>query len=314
MNDVTDAELAKIIEQRNSPQWVSVHVVEEGMRRFIFGRPMRRRIVDTLRTLAEGGITVHTQAVVVPGKNDGDYLRETIETLEGIHPNITSLAVVPVGLTRHRTGLSSIRSFRDEEMGAVIDVVEPFRERFLGSRGSRFVFASDEWYVGAERDVPADDAYEGFPQLDNGVGSIRQFVEDMQSDLDGTELPTDAGMIRIGTGSLGARVFQRYVFPLLEAHGMRVLPQLVTVTNAFFGDGVTCSGLLVGADIVAAARAAGEPMTTFIPPNCLNYADVTIDEMSVEAMTEAIGAPVVAPAESLVQALCDHAASGTARA
>jgi hypothetical protein len=95
---------------------------------------------------------------------------------------------------------------------------------------------------------------------------------------------------------------------------MRVLPQLVTVTNAFFGDGVTCSGLLVGADIVAAARAAGEPMTTFIPPNCLNYADVTIDEMSVEAMTEAIGAPVVAPAESLVQALCDHAASGTARA
>ncbi|HEU4365485.1 MAG TPA: DUF512 domain-containing protein [Candidatus Krumholzibacteria bacterium] len=313
MNDVTDGELARIIEQHNSPQWVSVHVVEEGMRRFIFGRPMRRRITETLRTLAEGGITVHTQAVIVPGKNDGDYLRETMTTLEAIHPNIASLAVVPVGLTKHRAGLSSIRSFRDDEMGAVIDLVEPYRERFLAARGSRFVFASDEWYVGAARDVPAPNAYEGFPQLDNGVGSIRHFLAEIEADLAGCDLPADAGMIRIATGSLATRVFERYVFPLLRERGMRVLPELVTVTNDFFGEGVTCSGLLVGADIVRAVLAAGAPKTTFVPPNCLNYEDVTIDEMSPDDMARAIGAAVVAPAESLVQALCDHAASGSAR-
>lgn len=312
MNDVTDDELARMIEQRNSPQWVSVHVVEEGMRRFIFGRPMRRRITDTLRTLAAGGITMHTQAVIVPGKNDGDYLRETIETLEAIHPNVASLAVVPVGLTKHRAGLSSIRSFRDDEMGAVIDLVEPYRERFLASRGSRFVFASDEWYVGSGRDAPAMDAYEGFPQLDNGVGSIRHFLAEIEADLDGCELPVDAGMIRIATGSLAVRVFERYVFPLLRAHGMRVVPELVLVPNEFFGQGVTCSGLLVGADIVRAARAAGAAKTVFIPPNCLNYEDVTIDEMSVDDIAREIGCAVVAPAESFVQALCDHAASGTA--
>lgn len=313
MNDVSDDELARIVEQHNSPQWVSVHVIEEGMRRFIFGRPMRRRITDTLRTLAEGGITVHTQAVIVPGKNDGDYLRETIETLEAIHPNIASLAVVPVGLTKHRAGLSSIRSFRDDEMGDVIDLVEPYRERFLPARGSRFVFASDEWYVGAARDVPAPEAYEAFPQLDNGVGSIRHFLSEIEADLDGCELPADAGMIRIVTGSLGARVFERYVFPLLRAHGMRVIPGLVPVGNEFFGEGVTCSGLLVGEDIVRAVRAAGDPRTTFIPPNCLNYDDVTIDEMSREDLTRELGATVVAPAESFIQALCDHAASGSAR-
>jgi putative radical SAM enzyme (TIGR03279 family) len=313
MNDVTDEELAKIIEQRNSPQWVSVHVIEEGMRRFIFGRPMRRRITETIRTLAEGGITVHTQAVIVPGKNDGDYLRETIETLEGIHPNVATLAVVPVGLTRHREGLASIRSFRDDEMDAVIDLVEPYRARFLASRASRFVFASDEWYVGAGREVPESGAYEGFPQLDNGVGPIRHFLDEIEADAEDHVLPADAGMIRIATGSLGARVFERSVFPLLGARGMRTVPALTLVTNEFFGAGVTCSGLLVGADIVSAVRAAGSPGVLFIPPNCLNYAGVTIDEMSIDDMARELGVPVVAPEDSFVRALCDHAASGSAR-
>src|SRR5512134_773569 len=179
MNDISDEELAKIIEQRNSPQWVSVHVVEEGMRRFIFGRPMKRDIVATLRTLAQGGITVHTQAVIVPGKNDGAYLDQTIETLEAIGPRVVSLAVVPVGLTRHRAGLSVIRSFRDDEMGTVIDQVSGWQQRFLSARQSRFVYASDEWYVGAGRDVPDFDAYEGFPQFDNGVGTIRYFLDEV---------------------------------------------------------------------------------------------------------------------------------------
>lgn len=313
MNDITDAELAKIIEQKNSPQWVSVHVIEGGMRRFIFGRPMKRDIVATLRTLAGGGITVNCQAVIVPGKNDGDYLRETIETLESLHPNIATLAVVPVGLTKHRSGLSIIRSFRDDEMAPVIDMVEGYQARYLESRGSRFVFASDEWYVGAAREPLAFDAYEGFPQLDNGVGSIRHFLSEMEEDLGMFELPRDLGGIRIATGSLGARVFERHVFPLLRAHGARGMPEVVTVRNDFFGASVTCSGLLVGADIVAALRAAGgEPRPTFIPPNCLNYDQVTIDAMTVDDLSRELGAPIVAPGDSFVEALCEHAASGAA--
>jgi len=310
MNDMTDAEIAKIIEQKNSPQWVSVHVIEGGMRRFIFGRPMKRDIVATLRTLAEGDIKVHCQAVIVPGKNDGDYLRQTIETLEAIHPNILSLAVVPVGLTKHRSGLSIIRSYRDEEMGDVIDLVDSYRERYLASRGSRFVFASDEWYVGAMRDVPPYEDYEGFPRLDNGVGSIRHLLAEIEADLDAYDLPSDLSGIRIATGSLGARVFERYVFPLLRAHGVREVPDIVSVRNDFFGASVTCSGLLVGADIIASVRAAGGDRVTFIPPNCLNYDQVTIDAMSVDDLSREVGAPVVAPGDSFIEALCDHAASG----
>ena len=314
MNDVTDGEIQKIIEQRNSPQWVSVHVIDDAMRRFIFGRPMKRDIVQTLRTLADGGITVHTQAVIVPGRNDGDYLRETIETLEGIGPHISTLAVVPVGLTRHRQGLATIRSFRDDEMAPIIDLVESYQDRFLQSRQSRFVFASDEWYVGAGRVAPGYSTYEDFPQLDNGVGSIRNFLAEIEADLESIELPPDLSAIRIATGSLGARVFERYVIPLLVSRGVRAMPDLVVVPNEYFGSGVTCSGLLVGKDIVdAVSRLSGPPKTTFIPPNCLNYDGVTIDEMSEADIAAALGAPVVAPVDSFVEALCDHTASGSAK-
>lgn len=309
MNDVTDAEIDKIIEQNNTPQWVSVHVVEEEMRRFIFGRPMKRNILDTLTRLASGGIRVHTQAVIIPGKNDDDYLRETIEVLEGLHANIATLAVVPVGLTRHRAGLPGIRAYDDGEMGAVLDLVEPYRERFLsGKRASAFVFPSDEWYVGAGRDVPATDAYEGFPQLDNGVGSIRNFMDDIAADIDGEELPRDLGGVRIVSGALGTRVFRKYVLPLLTALGVEQLPQVIEAENAFFGATVTCSGLLVGADMVAAVgKHGGGGDLTLIPPNCLNHDAVTIDEMTTADLAAAIGARVAAPEDSFVDALRAHA-------
>lgn len=312
MNDTTDEELDKIILQKNSPQWVSVHVIDEELRKRVFGRPMKRDIVDTLRRMAEGGVIVHTQAVLVPGLNDGRYLEETIETLEAIHPNLASLAVVPVGLTGHREGLPELRSFRNDEMGAVIDQIEPFRGRFLaGPRQSRFVFPSDEWYVGSGRQVPGADCYEGYPQLDNGVGVIRDFLEEIEADVDALGIARALGNIRIVTGRLGESVFAQYVFPLLRAKGVRSLPELVAVENSFFGPEVTCSGLLVGADMMAALKREtaddGEEKLAMIPPNCLNHDGVTIDEMSVDDMAATLGAPVIAPEESFVQALQEYA-------
>jgi putative radical SAM enzyme (TIGR03279 family) len=312
MNDTTEEEIDKIIRQKNSPQWVSVHAIDASIRERVFGRPMKRNIVDTLRRLAEGGVVVHTQAVLVPGLNDGDSLGETIETLESIHANVASLAVVPVGLTRHREGLPELRSYRRDEMEVVIDQAESFRSRYLsGPRKSRFVFPSDEWYLGAGREVPGGECYEGYPQLDNGVGMIRYFLEEIEADVDAFGVARALGNIRIVTGRLGESVFGRYVFPLLRAKGVRSLPELVVVDNAFFGPDVTCSGLLVGSDMVAAVRRqtvdGGGDKVVLIPPNCLNHDGVTIDEMSLEDIAAALGAPVIAPEESIVQALQEHA-------
>lgn len=312
MNDITDDEMAKIIRQRNSPQWVSVHVVDEAVRPRIFGRPMKRNILDTLRRLAEGGVVIHTQAVLVPGMNDGTYLSETIESLHDLHPNILTLAVVPVGLTSHRDGLPVLRTFRRDGMNEVLDQVEVYRSRFLdGPRASRFVFPSDEWYVGTERPVPGFDAYEGFPQLDNGVGMIREFLTVIEEDIETFGVARALGNIRIVTGKLGEHVFSRYVFPLLEEKGVRSLPELTVADNRFFGTGVTCSGLLVGADIVEAVRRrtgdGGGAKVTLIPPNCLNHEGVTIDEMTPEDLGRALGALVISPGESFVQTLQEYA-------
>ena len=316
MNDITDGELDRIVEQKNSPQWVSVHVIETAMRRFIFGRPMKRDIVDTLRRLAEGGITVHTQAVIIPGKNDGEYLAETIEVLEGIHPNIASMGVVPVGLTRHRSGLPGIRTYDDSEMGSVLDLVEPYRERFLSEkRTSRFVHPSDEWYVGAGRPIPPSDEYEGFPQLDNGVGSIRNFLDEIEQDIEIYGLAPELDHIRIVTGSLAVRVFERFVFPLLASRGARSLPRLTLADNAFFGASVTCSGLLVGRDMVNAAVKdvdSGKVDVTFVPPNTFNHEGDTIDEMTIDDMSMKIGTPVIAPEDSFVESLRLHGRGGEA--
>jgi putative radical SAM enzyme (TIGR03279 family) len=312
MNDITDDELDKIINQRNSPQWVSVHVVDEEMRRCIFGRPMKRNILDTLRRLAEGGIVIHAQAVLVPGLNDGSYLRETIETLEALHTNIRTLAVVPVGLTGHREGLPELRSYCPDEMERVLDEIEPYRERYSESRReSRFVFPSDEWYLGTRRKVPDVEDYEGFPQLDNGVGMVRYFAEEVEADIGTLGMLDDMSHIRIVTGVLGERVFSEYVYPLLENGGLDSLPELVTVDNVFFGSSVTCSGLLVGKDIVEAFASRetgdGSATVTFIPPNCLNHEDVTIDDMTVGDLSRALGTPVVAPVDPLVRSLLAHA-------
>jgi putative radical SAM enzyme (TIGR03279 family) len=312
MNDVTEQELEKIIRQKNSPQWVSVHSVDPEVRRFIFGRPMKRDILDTLRRLGDGGIAVHTQAVLVPGRNDGEYLKETIETLEALHAYVLSLAVVPVGLTGHRDGLPVLRSYTAEEMERVLDLVEPYRKRYLESeRRSRFVYPSDEWYVGTGREVPVEEAYEGFPQIDNGVGMIRQFVSEIESDADEYGIARALGNIRIVTGEMGGRVFSDYVFPLMKEKGVRSLPELVTVKNDFFGAGVTCSGLLVGADILEQVKRQtadeGRAKVTFIPPNCLNHDGVTIDDMSVEDLAEALESPVVVPGDSFVSSLEEHA-------
>jgi putative radical SAM enzyme (TIGR03279 family) len=313
MNDITDEELDKIIRQKNSPQWVSVHVIDEDTRVKLFGRPMKRNIRETLLRLAEGGIAVHTQAVIVPGLNDGDLLCETIEALEALHSNIVSAAVVPVGLTRHRGGLPGIRCYRYDEMEDVVRLVEPYGDRYAaGPRESRFVYASDEWYIGAGLPVPDFDSYGGFPQLDNGVGVTRHFLADIEADIEALGIPRSLGNIRIVTGRLGERVFHNHVFPLLQEKGVRSLPGVVAVENRFFGTDVTCSGLLVGADIVQAIKdravdGGGGEAVTFLPPNCFNHDGVTIDEKTVENLADQLGATVVVPEDSFVEALQEHA-------
>jgi len=301
LNDVTDAEIERIIEQGISPQYVSVHTLDPHMREWIFGRPMRRDILDTLHRLAEGGITIHTQAVLCPGKNDGADLDGTITRLEALHENIASLAVVPVGLTRHRDGLSPLRPYSTEEMSRVIDRVEAHQMRYLSSgRSSRFVFLSDEWFIETDRTVPDDDSYEGYPQLDNGVGMTRSFAEEIVADIEQYGIPERLDTILVVTGAMGEKVFTKYVLPLLREHTASI-PAVLPVKNRLFGETVTCSGLLACADIVTGLQSIDTSgRTIFLPPNVLNYEDKFLDGPSLDDFRSAVGRPAIVPRESFI--------------
>jgi putative radical SAM enzyme (TIGR03279 family) len=306
MNDITDGDIDKIVTQNLQPQFVSVHALEPDVREAVFGRPMKRDIAKTLKTLARNGIAIHAQVVLCPGINDGIHLERTIEGLEALDPLVESLSIVPVGLTRHRKGLPAIRRFHASEHAGVIGLVERYQERFLGGpRRSRFVFASDEWYVASGRELPPYESYEQFQQIDNGVGMTRSLVREVEEELPDAELPPTLGRIGIVTGVLGSRVFEEYVFPLFERAGIAELPQILAVENRFFGETVTVAGLLTAEDIIARLKNAEDETLCLLPPNCLNFEGRFIDGPDVDHVRSASGRSVSAPERSLVRSIVE---------
>ncbi|MBI4721272.1 MAG: DUF512 domain-containing protein [Chitinivibrionia bacterium] len=304
MNDLAAADIEKIVSQSLQPQFVSVHALEKDVREAVFGRPMKRDIAKTLKTLARGGISIRAQVVLCPGINDGVHLERTIEGLEALDERIESLSVVPVGLTRHRQGHPEIRRFAASEHGGVIDLIEHYQRRFLeGPRGSRFVFASDEWYLAGERALPPYESYEDFQQIDNGVGMTRSFEREVVEDLDIAGVPPRLDDIGIVTGWLGRRVFEEYIFPLLDRAGVPVCPELLTVNNKFFGDMVTVSGLLTAADIIERLKGASEDTLCLLPFNCLNYEGSFIDGPDLEYVRRETGRRIMVPEYSLIRSI-----------
>ena len=181
LTNVSDRELQRIIDRHCSPLYISVHCTDPDLRTHLLGTPRARRLMDQLNKLSGGGVEFHCQCVLCPGINDGPALDRTIRELSAI-PGARSLALVPVGLTGHREGLSALRVYRPEEARAVVDLAEAWRERLLAERGTRFVFPSDEFYLQADRPIPPDEAYEGYEQIDDGVGLLR-LLEMMESPL-----------------------------------------------------------------------------------------------------------------------------------
>jgi len=173
LTNVTDAELERIIKRHASPLYISVHTTDNDLRLDLLGTKVNCDIMQQLNKLKDGGIQFHAQAVVCPGINDGKVLEKTIDDLANMYPACLSLAVVPVGLTSHRENLTDIKPFNTESASALLDMVEKKRRVFTRELDTAFVFPSDEMYILAKREFPSDSEYEGYDQIDNGVGLCR---------------------------------------------------------------------------------------------------------------------------------------------
>jgi len=250
LTNLTAEDWARFEEQRLSPLYVSVHATDLELRRRFLARKSAPDVMEQLRRLAALGIEVHTQVVLVPGLNDGRHFARTIHDLMSAYgAPVASIGVVPIGLTKYHPG--QCRTYTPAESRQVLDQVDAYRRGSREQWGRAFVYPSDEWYLVAGRGVPAAPEYDGFPQVENGVGMVRQLLDEW-SEIRAGAKGMSLKPATLACGTLIAPILQRCVVELGDLTGADV--RLVPVLNRFFGPVTTVSGLLTGQDVVAALQ------------------------------------------------------------
>jgi putative radical SAM enzyme (TIGR03279 family) len=301
LTNLTRKDKERIFEQKMSPLYVSVHATDLELRRFLLVNPRARDILKEISEMAEHGIVMHTQIVLCPGINDGAQLSKSIEDLVRFYPSVASLAIVPVGLTRHREGLREIEEITPEYAREMLEWIKPWQRRFEKEIGYPFVFAADEWFIKANVPFPPLSAYLELPQLGNGVGMVPLFLEQFKSMR--PFLPKSVSepvQIFLATGASFSAYLEKCV-KSLRIKGVEL--EVVTVLNHFFGDSVTMTGLITGKDIIKAVRESAEwqePGTSergdgmlLIPSVALNDEKTFfLDGTTPQEVEQALGLPV----------------------
>ena len=308
LTNVSDAELDRIIRRGASPLYISVHATDSSVRQGLLRCPVNADIMPRLKRLAEGGICFHAQAVVCPGINDGEVLERTIEDLAELYPACLSLAIVPVGLTCHRSGLDNIHPFDKESARKLLDMVAAKRKAFLRDIGTRFVFPSDELYLKAEAEIPSDSEYEDYAQIDNGVGLIRQLVSEFEFAYDDLPAKYKKGgkkskQVAVATGVSAKPMLEK----LLSEHPItNVDIKVYAVENRFFGSTVTVAGLVTGRDLIDRMKRVKSDCILITECMLRNEGDRFLDDVSLKQAENELGRklyPVGRRGEDLLEAL-----------
>jgi putative radical SAM enzyme (TIGR03279 family) len=292
LTNVSDVELERIIRRRVFPLYISVHTMNPFLRAEMMGTQRAKRLPRQLERLKEAGIEFHAQAVLVPGVNDGCALESTIEELIALFPAARSLALVPVGLTRHRDGLPALRKFAREEAEAVLQAADAWQKTCLEKLGTRFVFPSDEFYLAANRLIPPAEAYEDYAQIDDGVGMIRLLTDEVAEAHAqmGEICPRGEKEIVIATGVSAAP----FLDALMKTHpvpGARV--RVRAIRNRFFGETVTVAGLITGGDLVE--QLADESCSHVLITACMLRPEdnLFLDDMTLDQAIARVGRPII---------------------
>jgi putative radical SAM enzyme (TIGR03279 family) len=288
LSNVKERDIARIIEYRLSPLYVSVHATPWEARKVLLNNPRVPNIVEQLTRLAAGGIQFHGQMVIVPGLNDGAVLEESLTDLWNLADAVISVALVPVGLTQFShlyTGKSMDRVAARE----LLDIVERWEARGLAERGDRWVYGSDELYLLAEEPLPDAEHYGDFPQIENGVGAVTSLRGRVADGLE--RLPRlDGKRIAVVTGVSMAPLMPPLLDRLTAVTGAHF--ELLTVDNSLFGPTTTTAGLLVGDDFRRALAGRTDFDLALIPAESINENGVFLDDTSFIALREEFPFPV----------------------
>ena len=294
LTSITEDEMQRIVEQRLSPQYVSIHATDLAVRAYLLGVDEHRAdIAPKLARLLDAGIEIHAQVVLCPGINDGEILRKTIDDLAAQYPRITSVAIVPLGLTRYNTDarLTAVTpAFCRQTIAEVTVIQRDLRQRL----GTTFAFLGDEIYLRAGGSVPARAHYGDYPQIEDGIGMVRSFSNEFAALMRRLERRplNKPGRVdgTILTGTLFAPVFKPLIEKVNRRFGTRL--RVEEVENNYFGGDVSVAGLLTGGDLLAArARICGDFVV--IPKSTLKSdEEIMLDGMKLEELSQSFGVPV----------------------
>jgi putative radical SAM enzyme (TIGR03279 family) len=304
LSNLDSRDKKRIVEQRLSPLYISVHSTNRSVRNRLIGNTRATDVMKELRFFADNKIRMHTQIVMCPGYNDGAELKNTISDLYKLYPYISSIAVVPVGLTMHRKPL--VNPVTREDALKTIGIIEAFQKRFRKKHGDSIVYCSDEMYIKADLPFPNLREYDSLPQIENGVGLVPLFLSQAKKVRAPKQMLQQAHFLTF-TGTSFYPFLKRFIDRLSEK--VKISLDAVPVENNFFGTSVTVAGLLTGRDIIKSLRDNNGPHEVLLVPDVMlrEDEDVFLDDVSLGDVEEATGLRVIRT-EATPQGLIDEIA------
>ena len=293
LTNMTDEDIDRMIAMHISPVNISVHATDPELRKKMLNNRFAGKLFDIMKKFAAHRIYMNCQIVLCPGINDGKQLDRTISDLESLWPYVLSVSVVPVGLTAYREGLYPLRLYTPDECADIISRINAHQKRLLKKTGSRLIYAADEFYVNSGQAVPAPEEYEGYPQLENGVGLIASMEEEFSAALFHLPQKIPKRRASIATGELAAGFIRSLAARLKEAAGVEIC--VYPIKNEFFGGGVNVAGLVTGGDLIRQLRGKELSGELFIPAVMLRGDDgIFLDDVTVEQVEKALGVKITA--------------------
>ncbi len=293
LTNMKQEDIDRIIFYHLSPINISVHTTDKELRRYMLKNPNSDRLMDYISQLYDNHIEMNFQIVLCRDINDGEYLDKSIDELSRFIPMARSMSVVPFGMTRYREGLCHIELFDKEGCIRVVEQVESWQKKLYDKYGTRFCFLSDEFYIGAEKELPKEECYEGYPQLENGVGMITLTKSEFYNKLNILNKDNVKRTVTLATGKIAYDFINSLSCAIMEKYSNTKI-NTVAVENDFFGNTITVSGLLTGRDIISQLKGKELGSVLFIPESCLRAEEtVLLDDVDIKDIEKELNVKVI---------------------
>ncbi len=292
LTNMKDEDIERLIEYRISPVNISVHSTNPELRKTMLNNKNAGKILEHIKKLYDNGIEMNMQVVLCKGINDGKELDRTIEELSAFLPVARSMSVVPVGLTRCREGLYPLKPFEKEDCIRVVEQIQEWQKKLLKSHGTRFVYASDEFYVNAELPIPEEESYEDFPQIENGVGMLASFEAEFNIALNSGMERVKNDKIIVATGEISYNFIKKLVNEAKMRYNINDI-EVVRVKNELFGGRVSVSGLLGASDLFRELEGKTADKLLITESMLKADEDIFLDDVTLDMAQEKLSMEIV---------------------